>query len=176
MRRHPMIRSTLYERIWGSHMPAIQSDAYWVPECVRAYLRSARYSTRALEDIEPHVREWNSWMRAIGEFCNRGAAPALRSLARGKAFRLAPLVLAGLVPGHELLRPGQRKVLKRSDATSSDNGARTSIGVMLPNETSVSIIFVNSIARDTTAEKWLHMEETAAGLITYWPRPLVQSG
>lgn len=76
-------------------MPAIQSDAYWVPECVRAYLRSARYSTRALEDIEPHVREWNSWMRAIGEFCNRGAAPALRSPeeGRGKAFRLALLVL-----------------------------------------------------------------------------------
>ena len=30
---------------------------YWVPECVRAYLRAAGYSTRALEDMEPHVRE-----------------------------------------------------------------------------------------------------------------------
>lgn len=24
--------------------------------------------TRALEDMEPHVREWDSWMRAVGEF------------------------------------------------------------------------------------------------------------
>ena len=57
-------------------MPAIQSDAYWVPECVKAYLRTAGCSTRALEDMEPHVREWDSWMRAVGEFCNRGVAPA----------------------------------------------------------------------------------------------------
>lgn len=32
------------------------------------YLRAAGYSTRALEDMEPHVREWDSWMRAVGEF------------------------------------------------------------------------------------------------------------
>ncbi len=44
------------------------TDEYWVPECVRAYLRAAGYSTRALEDMEPHVREWDSWMRAVGEF------------------------------------------------------------------------------------------------------------
>lgn len=43
-------------------------EEYWVPECVRSYLREAGYSTRALEDMEPHVREWDSWMRAIGEF------------------------------------------------------------------------------------------------------------
>ena len=43
-------------------------DGYWVPECVRAYLRAAGYSTRALEDMEPHVREWDRWMRAVGEF------------------------------------------------------------------------------------------------------------
>lgn len=43
-------------------------DEYWVPECVRAYLRAVGYSTRALEDMEPHVREWDSWMRAVGEF------------------------------------------------------------------------------------------------------------
>ena len=29
---------------------------YWVPECVRAYLRVAGNSTRALEDLEPHFR------------------------------------------------------------------------------------------------------------------------
>lgn len=44
------------------------TDGYWVPECVRAYLRGAGYSTRALEDMEPHVREWDHWMRAVGEF------------------------------------------------------------------------------------------------------------
>lgn len=40
----------------------------WVPEAVRAYLRGAGYSTQALEEMEPHVREWHSWMRAVGEF------------------------------------------------------------------------------------------------------------
>ena len=44
------------------------TEGYWVPECVRAYLRGARYSTRTLEDMEPHVREWDRWMRAVGEF------------------------------------------------------------------------------------------------------------
>ena len=28
----------------------------------------AGYSTRALEDMEPPVREWDRWMRAVGEF------------------------------------------------------------------------------------------------------------
>lgn len=28
------------------------TEGYWVPECVRAYLRGAGYSTRALEDME----------------------------------------------------------------------------------------------------------------------------
>ncbi|KUH59399.1 hypothetical protein AUL39_03530 [Tractidigestivibacter scatoligenes] len=37
-------------------------------EYVRSYLREAGYSTRALEEMEPHVREWDSWMRAVGEF------------------------------------------------------------------------------------------------------------
>ena len=44
------------------------AEEYWVPECARAYLRAAGYSTRALEDMEPHVHEWDSWMRAVGEF------------------------------------------------------------------------------------------------------------
>ncbi|MCI1879111.1 MAG: hypothetical protein LKI89_02970 [Olsenella sp.] len=35
---------------------------------MREYLRAAGYSTRALEDMESHVREWDSWMRAVGEF------------------------------------------------------------------------------------------------------------
>lgn len=44
------------------------NEVYWMPEGVRAYLRGAGYSTRALEDMEPHIREWDSWMRAVGEF------------------------------------------------------------------------------------------------------------
>lgn len=35
------------------------AEEYWVPECVRTYLHGAGYSTRALEDMEPHVREWD---------------------------------------------------------------------------------------------------------------------
>ena len=49
-------------------MDDLGQDEYWVPECVRSYLRAAGYSTRALEDMEPHVREWDSSMRAVGEF------------------------------------------------------------------------------------------------------------
>lgn len=72
-------------------------DEYWVSERARVYLYGAEYSTRALEDMEPRVRERDSWMQAVEVFCNRGVAPALRSLARGKAFRLALLVLGVLV-------------------------------------------------------------------------------
>lgn len=49
-------------------MGDLEQDGYWAPEGVRAYLRGAGYSTRALEDMEPHIREWDSWMRAVGEF------------------------------------------------------------------------------------------------------------
>lgn len=45
-----------------------QGDEYWVPGAVRDYLRGCGYSTRCLEDMEGHIREWDSWMRAVGEF------------------------------------------------------------------------------------------------------------
>lgn len=51
-------------------MDDLGQDGYWVPEGVRAYLRGAGYSTRALEGMEPHIREWDSWMQAVGEFYN----------------------------------------------------------------------------------------------------------
>lgn len=35
---------------------------------VREWLHSAGYSVRVLEDMEPHIREWDGWMRAQGEF------------------------------------------------------------------------------------------------------------
>ena len=44
-------------------------DNYWVPECVRAYLRAMGFRS-PLEDMEPHVLEWDRWMRAVGE-CTR---------------------------------------------------------------------------------------------------------
>lgn len=45
-----------------------ESNAYWMPEGVRACLRGAGYSMRVLEDIEPHIREWDLWMRTLGEY------------------------------------------------------------------------------------------------------------
>lgn len=40
---------------------------YWVPEHVRAWLRSLGFSL-PLEDMEPHIRAWDRWMRALGDF------------------------------------------------------------------------------------------------------------
>ena len=42
-------------------------DNYWVPECIRSYLRALGFRS-PLEDMEPHVLEWDRWMRAVGEF------------------------------------------------------------------------------------------------------------
>ena len=40
---------------------------YWVPEHVRAWLRGLGF-TLPLEDMEPHIRAWDGWMRALGDF------------------------------------------------------------------------------------------------------------
>ena len=42
-------------------------DEYWVPEHVRKWLRSLGFSL-PLEDMEPHIRAWDRWMRALGDF------------------------------------------------------------------------------------------------------------
>ena len=42
-------------------------DEYWVPEHVRAFLRGLGFSL-PLEDMEPHIRAWDRWMRALGDF------------------------------------------------------------------------------------------------------------
>ena len=42
-------------------------DEYWVPEHVRAWLRGLGFSL-PLEDMEPHIRAWDRWMRALGDF------------------------------------------------------------------------------------------------------------
>lgn len=42
-------------------------DEYWVPEHVREWLRGLG-SSLPLEDMEPHIRAWDRWMRALGDF------------------------------------------------------------------------------------------------------------
>lgn len=42
-------------------------DEYWVPEHVREWLRSLGFSL-PLEDMEPHIRAGDRWMRALGDF------------------------------------------------------------------------------------------------------------
>ena len=42
-------------------------DEYWVPEHVKEWLRSLGFSL-PLEDMEPHIRAWDRWMRALGDF------------------------------------------------------------------------------------------------------------
>ena len=44
-----------------------RDNEYWVPEHVRAYLRGLGFSL-PLEDMEPHIRAWDRWMRALGDF------------------------------------------------------------------------------------------------------------
>ena len=40
----------------------VNDDEYWVPEHVRAWLGSLGFSL-PLEDMEPHIRAWDRWMR-----------------------------------------------------------------------------------------------------------------
>lgn len=42
-------------------------DEYWVPEHVREWLKSLGFAL-PLGDIGPHIRVWNRWMRALGDF------------------------------------------------------------------------------------------------------------
>lgn len=42
-------------------------DGYWVPEHVRGYLRRLGFRL-PLEEMEGHVRAWDGWMRAVGDF------------------------------------------------------------------------------------------------------------
>ena len=42
-------------------------DGYWVPEHVRAYLREPGFRL-PLGEMEEHLRSWDRWMRAVGDF------------------------------------------------------------------------------------------------------------
>lgn len=43
-------------------------DEHWVPEHVREWLRSLGFVSLPLEDMEPHIRAWDRWMRALEDF------------------------------------------------------------------------------------------------------------
>lgn len=48
-------------------MAGVYEDEYWVPEHVRGYLRGLGFAL-PLEAMEPHIRAWDRWMRALGDF------------------------------------------------------------------------------------------------------------
>lgn len=48
-------------------MATMEGQHYWVPECVRGYLQQRGWRL-ALEDMEPHILEWGTWMRSRGDF------------------------------------------------------------------------------------------------------------
>ena len=47
-------------------MNGIEYDG-WVPSHVREYLKELGYRL-PLEDMEPHILEWDEWMSATGDF------------------------------------------------------------------------------------------------------------
>lgn len=61
-----------------------------MPECVRAYLRAAGYSTRAPKDMEPRVREWDRWMRAVDEFYDYGDTDGLGRVYQVHRWTIMP--------------------------------------------------------------------------------------
>ena len=120
-------------------------------------------------------------------------APALRTEAQGKAFRLALQVLGDLCGlGTNYFDLDNVGYVKTATEVSSDNSALMRnirknenalqgaladvsravlscgrlMGATLPDEGDVSVIYDDSIVQDTAAEKRQDMEEVAAGLVT----------
>ena len=120
-------------------------------------------------------------------------APALRTEAQGKAFRLALQVLGDLCGlGTNYFNLDNVGYVKTATEASSDNsalmrnvrknestleGALASVahallacarhmGEALPDEGGVSVIYDDSIVQDTASEKRQDMDEVAAGLMT----------
>ena len=120
-------------------------------------------------------------------------APALRTEAQGKAFRLALQVLGDLCGlGTNYFDLDNVGYVKTATEVSSDNSALMRnirknenalqgaladvsrailscgrlMGAALPDEGDVSVIYDDSIVQDTAAEKRQDMEEVAAGLVT----------
>ena len=57
-------------------------DRYWVPACIKDYLRRRGWRL-ALDDMEPHIRAWDDWMRARGDFYDYRDTDSL-----GRAYEL----------------------------------------------------------------------------------------
>lgn len=120
-------------------------------------------------------------------------APALRTEAQGKTFRLALQVLGDLVGlGVNYFDTDNLGYVKTATEVSSDNSAPMRnirknenalqgalvdvsravmacsrfMGVSLPEEGNVGVIFDDSIVQDTASEKQQDMAEVAAGLMT----------
>lgn len=120
-------------------------------------------------------------------------APALRTEAQGKAFRLALQVLGDLCgPGTNYFNLDNVGYVNTATEVSSDNSAlmrnvrknenalegalagvahallacARHMGVDLPEEGDVSVIYDDSIVQDTASEKRRDMDEVAAGLMT----------
>lgn len=120
-------------------------------------------------------------------------APALRTEAQGKAFRLALQVLGDLCdPGTNYFNLDNVGYVKTATEVSSDNSAlmrnvrknenalegalagvahallacARHMGVDLPEEGDVSVIYDDSIVQDTASEKRQDMDEVTAGLMT----------
>jgi hypothetical protein len=119
-------------------------------------------------------------------------APALRTEAQGKAFRLALRVLGDLVGlGVNYFDLDNVGYVKTATEVSSDNSAlmrnirknenaltgalvdvskavmacERHMGASLPDEGNLSVIFDDSIVQDTASEKQQDMAEVAAGLV-----------
>ena len=119
-------------------------------------------------------------------------APALRTEAQGKAFRLALQVLGDLCGlGTSYFDLDNVGYVKTATEVSSDNSAlmrnvrknenalegalagvahallacARHMGEALPDEGDVSVIYDDSIVQDTTSEKCPDMDEVAAGLM-----------
>lgn len=119
-------------------------------------------------------------------------APALRTEAQGKAFRLALQVLGDLVGlGTNYFDLDNVGYVKTATEVSNDNSAlmrnvrknenvlagalgdvarallacARGMGVALPDEGDVGVIYDDSIVRDTVSEKRQDMDEVAAGLM-----------
>ena len=55
------------KRADGRVVAVARDDGCWVPGHVREWLKGLGFSL-PLEDMEPHIRAWDGWMRADGEF------------------------------------------------------------------------------------------------------------
>lgn len=120
----------------GLAMGMSGDNEYWVPECVREYLRGTGYSTRALYDMGPHVREWGSWMLAISAFDGNNNAHATRDDVRGGSdweSTLKPRL-------RERLRSSKNIILFLSSSTTASHAPTEEIEYGIGNQELPAIV------------------------------------